>query len=636
MTPMAGRWIASLGVVLLIGGCGHRPPTTRSATSPPGAPGVATPLPVPPAQDVPTSATEGQTLASKVTRVTVYSDRARVTRQANADLTAEPTVYAFRGLPGWVDDASVQVSTNAGTLVDVRVERAFLAKATDASWRRIENDHKTVTDELAAARDEISVLDAQKTQIESIKAFSLAKVTQDTIIGDVTVKAYGDVLEFITASLRNTAAARRKAQGQVDDVTPRFEASKRRVEDAKNLQKLEETTVLVTVQAAQPTQAVVELSYMIPGVAWEPMHELRSTSADSKTVEVLSFATLTQTSGEDWGGAALSFSTQSTTRAVRVPELEALTLGDTETVTRTWTKQVSSFERAQSAFTGQSSLWNKMHDRRATERAATSFEQFYSSNMQYLQEVQGRTVSLFESLEKRGTTAQFQAQPVHSVRGDGHPVRLLIGRDRLASTQKIVAAAEQSLNAARTGTMVNSADRSLLPGNVALYQDGTFLGMTEVPFIAKGEKFSLFLGVADHIKISRELDRKRSSLVRRTRNQMQVVYVVEVENLSAQPTTLTVADRIPVSENRDIRVDRVSVSPSAKPDSKGIVRWELTLKPGEKRTLQIGYQVEYPPELTLDLKRNRAKRAAPGRSPAGATPSAPTIEERIMDLEDGL
>src|SRR5262245_27299245 len=41
-------------------------------------------------------------LSSEIKKVTVFSDRALVTREATAKVTAEPTVYAFKHLPGWV------------------------------------------------------------------------------------------------------------------------------------------------------------------------------------------------------------------------------------------------------------------------------------------------------------------------------------------------------------------------------------------------------------------------------------------------------------------------------------------------------------------------------------------------------
>src|SRR6185369_5027544 len=48
-------------------------------------------------------------VSSKIRKVTVYSDRALVSREGAVALAAHPTVYAFRHLPGWVDEGSVRV-----------------------------------------------------------------------------------------------------------------------------------------------------------------------------------------------------------------------------------------------------------------------------------------------------------------------------------------------------------------------------------------------------------------------------------------------------------------------------------------------------------------------------------------------
>jgi uncharacterized protein (TIGR02231 family) len=640
-TELAG-WALLVGLLVLAAGCGG-----SNGAKAPKHPGEADPDAEGPAlselPDVfedPVGA-DATTLTSGVTAVTVYSDRARVTREAKAKLTTESTVFAFRKLPGWVDDGSVRVSASAGRIVDVRVERSFLAKASDKSWRKAEDEHQELTSKLAALNDEIEILNAQKAQIEAIKAFSMEKITKDTTIGDVNVQSYGDVLTFISDSLRETAKSRRSVQLQIDEVTPKFEASVRRLEELQSLMKLEETTVLVTLRGSKPGASTVELTYMMPGATWEPMHELRVSTKDSKEVEVVSFAAVTQTSGEDWGNAEISFSTQSTIQSVRIPELEALTLGDTHTATRLLTSKLTSFTRAQRAFEGQSQLWNKVHQKAANVAERLAFEQVYQSNMEYLQVAQSKTVQIFESLQNRGTTAHFKAKTAHSVRGDGHPVRMRIGLSTLKSKQKIVAVPEQSLNAARTLEMVNSTSQPILPGKVALYQDGAFLGMTDIDFIAKGESFSLFVSVADHLKLSRELDRKQSSLVQKKRSRMKVAFIVTAENLSSKTTSFTLADRIPVSENKDIRVSNVKVTPAGSPDSRGLLRWELKLKPKEKRQFRISYQVDYPRALVIEAKRKRMARPPAAVSPSpsdpfGAAEPAYDFEDQLVDLEEML
>ncbi len=239
------------------------------------------------------------------------------------------------------------------------------------------------------------------------------------------------------------------------------------------------------------------------------------------------------------------------------------------------------------------------------------------------QVVQSKTVQIFQSLQQRGTTAQFKAMSTTKVRADGRSVRVPIGRAHLSAKQAVVAAPEQSLNAAQTLEMRNDSGQSLLPGSVALYQAGAFLGMTNLDFVADGEEFAVFLSVADQLKLSRALDKKRSALVRKQRTQMQLAFIVTVENLSSKVMTLKLADRIPVSEDRDIVISGVRIAPDVKPDAKGILRWPLTLQPKEKRRLEIQYQIEYPPTLVVEMKRNRAAEPSPAPAHPGAAPPAP-------------
>ena len=57
-------------------------------------------------------------------------------------LEKEPKVYVFKQLPGWVDDSSVRVSASAGRILDVRVSRRYLARATEASYQKAEAESR--------------------------------------------------------------------------------------------------------------------------------------------------------------------------------------------------------------------------------------------------------------------------------------------------------------------------------------------------------------------------------------------------------------------------------------------------------------------------------------------------------------
>jgi uncharacterized protein (TIGR02231 family) len=308
-----------------------------------------------------------------------------------------------------------------------------------------------------------------------------------------------------------------------------------------------------------------------------------------------------------------------------------LALGKTQEVSRSVTRQITSFSSAQKKFEEQNHQWNRMNQapsQRVSE--LEQFEQSYTTNLALLERVQSKTVEIFKGLQTRGTTAHFIAKDPAIVRSDGRSIRLRIGSSRIKAQRRIIAAPEESLNAAVTLEMANKTSQPLLPGSVARYQDGAFLGMTDIDFVTKDEDFSVFFSVADQVKLTRELDKHQSSLVRNARNRMQLSFVSTAKNLSDRPVTVVLAERVPVSENTDIRVSNVRIVPNEKPDAKGIVRWAVTLAPREAREFRVSYQVEYPPSLVLDVRRKQMQMPP---SPSPARPRKMDFEEQLIQIE---
>ncbi|MBK9260947.1 MAG: hypothetical protein IPM54_14155 [Polyangiaceae bacterium] len=140
---------------------------------------------------------------------------------------------------------------------------------------------------------------AQQSHVESIRVFSTEKLSQDAVMHDIKVDTYGQVVDYVTGTLRKTAAARRDIQAQREQLVPEVEASARNLEELSRLTKLEETTIAVTVQGSAAGNANLTLTYATPGATWEPMHELRAAASDPDSVELSLFAVVTQTTGED-------------------------------------------------------------------------------------------------------------------------------------------------------------------------------------------------------------------------------------------------------------------------------------------------------------------------------------------------
>jgi len=165
-------------------------------------------------------------LSSEIKKVTVFSDRALVTREATAKVTPESTVYAFKHLPGWVDDGSVRAAASAGRIVEVRVGRSYLARGTDPTYRKAETEARALAARMGTLDDELTVLDAQAKQIADVRAFSMEKLPKDVLIDKLGVSNYAGVVEYVTNTLRETAKARRAVEAERVERAPEVEASK--------------------------------------------------------------------------------------------------------------------------------------------------------------------------------------------------------------------------------------------------------------------------------------------------------------------------------------------------------------------------------------------------------------------------
>jgi uncharacterized protein (TIGR02231 family) len=567
----------------------------------------------------------GKPVASKITEVAVYADRARVTRSGAVTLPAGTARFAFGKLPGWLDEGSVRVVVSpagAAELVDVQVLKTWLARPDDEEIQKAILAVQDLADRIAALDDERAALDARARQIDSIRAFSLEKLPQDVAAREVKVEEYAGVVKFVGDSLLELARARRELDKVRRELQPELTARQRALNELRQRAQLEQRTVLVTLKADAAREASVTLAYMLPGATWEPLHEVRAANG-ANAVGLASFGVVTQTTGEDWDNVAVSLSTQRPTDTIRIPELEALLLGSGRALAWRQSGAGETFKTATAQFEAQSVAGNELFNigRLAAGDFARNYEQQKAR--------QSRVTEVFQSIQQqRGTTAHFIALGPQTIRTDGRPVRVPIGAAQLAASPRIMAAPELSLNATHIVELTNAGRQPLLPGRVLLYVDGAFLGTTDMEFVAQGESFPMFLGVADEIKLSRSLDRKRSSLSwsgRRAR--MQVSFVVSAENLSERPVTLQLADRVPVSETEEIRVVSVRVAPEGRPDPKGLIKWELTLSPKQTREFRIEYTLDYPRDLPQQAV-----------TASGGMLSEPgiTLERKIVDLEQML
>jgi uncharacterized protein (TIGR02231 family) len=82
--------------------------------------------------------------------------------------------------------------------------------------------------------------------------------------------------------------------------------------------------------------------------------------------------------------------------------------------------------------------------------------------------------------------------------------------------------------------------------------------------------------------------------------QIAYEFKTKLENLRDREVTLTLEDRVPVSEDERIVVEMGKTTTPDHTPSKtrpGVVLWKLTLAPHEKKDVVLAYTVRFPKDL---------------------------------------
>jgi uncharacterized protein (TIGR02231 family) len=161
----------------------------------------------------------------------------------------------------------------------------------------------------------------------------------------------------------------------------------------------------------------------------------------------------------------------------------------------------------------------------------------------------------------------------------------------------LVSCPELSPRAYLKSVQRNTSANPLLAGPVELIRERGFVGWTRTAFVAPGEGFSLSFGPDDAVRLVRS---PYASMEIREIDRWKVVtheIYLFVSNLSGDPKTIEVTERIPVSEIEQVKVvlDRTRSTPAKSFDDNGFYMIEVEVPANGQVSAYLRFQVETAP-----------------------------------------
>lgn len=193
------------------------------------------------------------------------------------------------------------------------------------------------------------------------------------------------------------------------------------------------------------------------------------------------------------------------------------------------------------------------------------------------------------------TQTKFVIKKSYSIPSDGDITAIEINTFSLDAEYEYFAAPVINENVFLTAMFKDWEQYNLLPGEASIYFNGGYAGKTTVdPYTTKKE-MTISLGIDPNITVSRKQRKNfKSKSFTGSNRILDRTYDLEVKNNKAVGISLKLVDRIPVSQNKDIKIDDIQINKGNYDTKKGLLDWKLSLAPQETITESFSFQVRYP------------------------------------------
>ena len=525
---------------------------------------------------------------SRLSAVTVYADRAIVTRIATLDLAAGAVEVTFEKLPATLLDQSLQVSGRGAaeaTILDVTARTTFLDFTPNERVKTLEDELRALGKQRRALDDRAKLLDAQRISVDRIEGTLVAPASKD---------APRPALADLAATLAFVTEQRAKISTEIAALEEQRAALAEKITAAeKQLQQLRGTggrnykTVTVRLDAKSAGKLDLALSYAVSGASWNPSYDARVLGGEH-AVELAYFAVVRQNTGEDWKDIALTLSTARPTRGGAAPQIAP------------WTLDIFN-PRPMRPDPSASIMSSPFEAGKSRALSAPSAAGGMTANADA--EAPERAASLAQAtVETATTSASFKIATVTTVPSDNSPQKVPITSARLATAPEYSTVPKRLAAAFLTAKVTNTSDFPLLGGAMNVFLDGTFVATSSLRTVMPGEKFDLALGADEGIAVKHKRVTRFTEDTGLTNSGKRVTYeyLLTLQNNKKTAEHVIVTDQVPVSRHEKIVVKVLAPDPKdAKPAADGTLKWTLDLKPAEKRELTVKFAVDYPNEVNV-------------------------------------
>ncbi|MFH8798277.1 DUF4139 domain-containing protein [Streptomyces sp. NPDC017936] len=508
--------------------------------------------------------TDPKPIALPVTAVTCLEDRAHIERAAVLDLRAGVQRVRLGPVSALAVDRTLHAELTAehpATVLDVRIVRDWtprgpLPSTEDSALRRRAHALEQERSALGQRRDRLR---ARLDSLGRLAADLLREIGEGAGIGETERPRWARELDRVDGERDAHGEELRAVEARLAALAAELDGIRRAMELAEQEPVELVAHVELTVRAAAAGPAGLRLGHLTPCALWRPAYRV-VLDGDSLTLETE--AMVWQRTGEDWSDVRLTLSTARSASATEPPRL------DEDRLT--------------------------LRDRPAVERRTVDVEM----REEEIADLGPTPVLGLPGVDDGGEARVLHAPAPVSVPGDGRAHRVPLSAFTTAARSEYACSPELSPLVTRVVRFDNLSGHALLAGPVDLVRGSGFAGRGTLDFTAPGTPVELAFGSCDDHRVVRQAEESRDTAGLTQRTVVTRTVRLHLSRFSApgerDERVVVLRERIPVSEVSAVEVrlreEACSPAPDAV-DAEGVVRWDVPLPPGGRRTVTLVYEL---------------------------------------------
>ena len=529
-------------------------------------------------------------IKSTVKNVTVFTQGAQVFRSAPVNLATGITELVFSGLSSSMNPSSIQAG-GKGNFIILEVKQNIKypepQNPDEGSLpKHIQREIKFIEDSIQELSFNSDFLTERKNALLLEKNMILKnKLTSGEGKSD-SLPILKEAMEFFRIKLNDINSQLNKIKRNEKHILDDNRRLTARLDDLKKYKSTEDAVkkyeplyqVIVTVSSEVPTEGTIDVSYTVSNAGWTPSYDLRSGNANS-TVQLNYKANVFQNSGEAWNDVRLKLSTSNPNRSNIKPTLPV------------WYINYYYPRRSLEMTTG--ALDRPMMKPNALDEDLEKKEKALSP---------AESAANYSQIVETMTNVEFDVKLDYTIPSDGtiHVVSVKTGDLPAEYYHYLVPKIESE--AFLLAKVTGWEELNLLPGKATIFYEGTYVGETMLNPAVLDDTLELALGRDHGITITRtRLPVKQKSRLLGDEIVKTITYELKMKNNKSKTVNLVIEDQIPVSQNKDIKVELTNDGKATVNKDTGLLKWSTSVNSKENRTLSFTYTVTSGKDMPLSM-----------------------------------